>query len=85
MDRAQVAHDALAAADAHLGATACQRQVVVVGDTPHDIRSGRAIGARVIAVATGKPALAALAEAKPDLLLKDLSDITPVLSLIESR
>lgn len=49
-------------------------RVIVVGDTPHDIACGRAIGARTVAVATGKFSADALRPFKPDLLFADLSD-----------
>lgn len=49
-------------------------QVVVIGDTHLDVESGRALGARTVAVATGGESPAALAEAGPDLLLADLTD-----------
>lgn len=49
-------------------------RVVVIGDTPHDIACGRAIGARTVAVATGKFPLDTLQSFKPDVLLSDLSD-----------
>lgn len=49
-------------------------RVIVVGDTPHDIACGRAIGARTVAVATGKFSVEALERFKPDLLFPDLSD-----------
>jgi len=49
-------------------------RVIVVGDTPHDIACGRAVGARTVAVATGKFSIDALRPFKPDILLPDLSD-----------
>lgn len=51
-------------------------EVVVVGDTPLDIRCARAIGARALAVATGGASLEELAAHKPDWLVKDLSSLT---------
>ena len=53
-------------------------QVLVVGDTPLDIRCGRAIGARVLAVGTGGATLAELEEHRPDWLVSDLTKIQPV-------
>jgi phosphoglycolate phosphatase len=49
--------------------------VIVIGDTPHDIHCARSGGARVIAVATGNYDAAALRAHAPDLLLDDLSDV----------
>jgi phosphoglycolate phosphatase len=50
-------------------------EVLVVGDTPHDIRCGRAIGARVLAVATGGARLAELQSLRPDWAVPDLRGI----------
>ncbi len=47
-------------------------RVVVIGDTVRDIAAARAIGAEVIAVATGSDSTAKLAAAAPDLLLTEL-------------
>ena len=44
-------------------------EIDVIGDTPHDIACGKAIGARTIAVATGGFTRAQLAEYQPDRLL----------------
>lgn len=49
-------------------------RAVVIGDTPHDIACGRALGARTIAVATGKFSVDVLKSFEPDAVLADLSD-----------
>jgi phosphoglycolate phosphatase-like HAD superfamily hydrolase len=51
-------------------------QVVVVGDTPHDIRCGRSIGAKVLAVATGGTKFEELRAHQPDWLVESLASLT---------
>ena len=51
-------------------------EVVVIGDTPLDIRCGRAIGAKVLAVATGGATLEELSKHTPDWAVRDLREIT---------
>jgi phosphoglycolate phosphatase-like HAD superfamily hydrolase len=58
-------------------------EVLVIGDTPLDIRCGRAIRAKVLAVATGGAKLAELAQHQPDWLVADLRSINAA-QLIES-
>jgi phosphoglycolate phosphatase len=53
--------------------------ILVVGDTPHDIRCGRAINARVLAVATGGSNRAELEAHRPDWLLDNLEEATAAL------
>lgn len=53
------------------------RQVWVIGDTPLDIRCARAIGAKVVAVATGSFSIADLKSHQPDLALETLEDPAP--------
>jgi phosphoglycolate phosphatase len=48
--------------------------VIVVGDTPHDVAAAKAHGCRAVAVATGRSSFAELADCGPDLTLQDLSD-----------
>ncbi len=55
----------------------------VIGDTPKDIDAARAIGARVLAVATGKYELEELAAYKPDLLYADLRELMANLSVLD--
>jgi phosphoglycolate phosphatase-like HAD superfamily hydrolase len=47
---------------------------VIVGDSVHDVRCGRALGVRAVAVSTGRTSAAALAGAGPDHLVSDFSD-----------
>jgi phosphoglycolate phosphatase-like HAD superfamily hydrolase len=50
-------------------------QILVIGDTPHDIQCGRAIGARVLAVATGTNSIAELKSNRPDWAIENLGAI----------
>jgi phosphoglycolate phosphatase-like HAD superfamily hydrolase len=54
----------------------------VIGDTPHDIACGRAIGARTIAVATGSFTRAQLAAHEPDLIVDDFSEVEAVITKV---
>ena len=81
-DRDDVARQALAmAAEQHAPQTIDPGQLWVIGDTPADVRCGRAIGARVIAVATGAYSIAELAKSEPDHLFGDFGNVESVLSL----
>lgn len=51
----------------------------IIGDTEHDISCARAVGAKVLAVATGNFRAEQLALHKPDVLLEDLGDIPATL------
>ena len=49
-------------------------EILVIGDTPRDIECGRAIDARVLAVATGGATLENLQSHEPDWLVNDLRE-----------
>ncbi len=72
--RDDVAKIAYAATHLHCGSTIAAERVWVIGDTPADVACARAIGANVVAVATGMFTYDELAPTSPDLLLHDLSD-----------
>jgi len=55
---------------------------VVVGDAPQDVACALAIGARIVAVATGKTPAEALARAGAHVVLPDLSDTSRALEAI---
>jgi phosphoglycolate phosphatase-like HAD superfamily hydrolase len=57
-------------------------RVVIVGDTPADIECGRSIGARAVAVATGRYSVADLAEHQPAALFADLTDTAAVVHAV---
>jgi phosphoglycolate phosphatase-like HAD superfamily hydrolase len=72
LHRDDVARDALTAVREHIpGVTG--GQIWVIGDTPADVQCGRAIGANVLAVATGIFSTEQLAAHRPDVLLDDLT------------
>jgi phosphoglycolate phosphatase-like HAD superfamily hydrolase len=50
-------------------------EILVIGDTPLDIRCGRAIGAKVLAVATGGATLEELQQHEPDWAVKNLREV----------
>lgn len=80
-DRDDVARDALAAVERHLGRAVDPGKVRVVGDTPYDVRCARAIGARAVGVLTGWHDRAEMTACAPDLLLDDLSEHDALLGL----
>ena len=55
---------------------------VVVGDAPQDVACARALGARIVAVATGRTSAEALRRAGAPLVLPDLSDTAHALEAI---
>ncbi len=60
-------------------------QFIVIGDTPNDIACARALGAKMVSVATGRNHPSAeLVKYKPDVLLKNLSDTKKVLQILET-
>jgi phosphoglycolate phosphatase len=60
------------------------RDVIVIGDTPHDVACAAAAGATAVAVATGFSDRAALTSAGADVVFDDLSDTRAFLALLES-
>jgi phosphoglycolate phosphatase len=58
-------------------------RIFVLGDTPHDIACARAIGAKAIAIATGRFTRTELAQHAPDFLFDDLGEIERVLDVFD--
>ena len=75
-ERDQIAHAARRRASRLLRRELHGDEIVVIGDTPLDIRCGRAIGAKVLAVATGGATFEELKKHTPDWAVNDLTEIT---------
>jgi phosphoglycolate phosphatase len=73
-DRRELPSIAIDRAERRLGRRFAGKEVVVIGDTPHDIACGEHLGVRTIAVATGTYSAAELAACEPDHLFDDLAD-----------
>jgi phosphoglycolate phosphatase len=90
MERCDIAAAALVDAERHLNGRAAatangavDRQIIVIGDTPHDIRCGRSINARCVGVPTGNVSAEELRRSEPDVLVESLADIEPILRLLD--
>jgi phosphoglycolate phosphatase len=75
--------DRVAIARRALGLVDGAEQVYVIGDTSHDVRCGKAIGARTVAVASGPAPRDELVGAEPWLLLDRLPDPARFRRLLE--
>lgn len=64
------------------GATFKAKDIVIIGDTPHDIDCGRHLNVRSIGVATGGYSYEQLAAHKPDHVFEDLTDIDRIFDAI---
>jgi phosphoglycolate phosphatase-like HAD superfamily hydrolase len=74
-ERDQIAAIARQRGSERLGRPVEGAEVLVIGDTPLDIRCARAIGAKMLAVATGSFSVAQLQEHQPDWAVENLSRI----------
>jgi phosphoglycolate phosphatase-like HAD superfamily hydrolase len=74
-DRNHIAAAALERGRRVLGKNLRPEEIVVVGDTPFDIRCGKFIGAKVLAVATGGAKLDELKRLQPDWAVEDLTQV----------
>jgi phosphoglycolate phosphatase-like HAD superfamily hydrolase len=79
-DRNQLGEYARTRAHEFTGIDFTASQIDVIGDTPHDIACGKAIGARTIAVATGSFAPDELAKHGPDFVFNDFSQVERVVA-----
>jgi phosphoglycolate phosphatase-like HAD superfamily hydrolase len=82
-DRNAIASEARAQARYH--ARGKLDGVMVIGDTVHDIRCARSIGACAVAVPTGNTSADQLREEAPDLVVGDLTEVEPLLERINEN
>ena len=83
-DRSKLPEIAVSRAYERTGATFRAKEIVVIGDTPHDINCGKHLNVRTIAVATGIFKAEQLAQHQPDHLFRDFTDTNAVLDAILS-
>lgn len=76
-DRNALAAIAHARSAAAFGRPLDGAELLVIGDTPRDIECARAVGARVLAVATGRDSVEALRAHAPDFAAASLRDVSP--------
>jgi phosphoglycolate phosphatase len=75
-DRNQIAVAARERGSRLLGKKLRGEEILVIGDTPHDIRCGRFIDAKVLAVATGGATLEELKPHQADWTVENLTGVT---------
>jgi phosphoglycolate phosphatase-like HAD superfamily hydrolase len=80
-DRDQLGHFARSRAEEKHGTEFPPERIFILGDTPHDIACARAVGAKAVAIATGKFGRAELGAYAPDFLFDNLSDLAAVLRI----
>ena len=78
-DRAELAQLALRRAVLRTVPRVACDNAVVIGDTPHDVACARAIGARIIAVATGSSSIDELRATGADAVVATLADTAEVM------
>ena len=81
-NRDDVARDAMQEVHRHLNGSISKERVWVIGDTPADVRCGRAVGANVVAVGTGVFSREDLEPTPPDYYFDDFSNPQSLLSLL---
>lgn len=74
---------AKARAEARYNVSFSPSSIFIIGDTPHDIACGKAIGARTVGVATGNYTVSQLAESGADIVFADLSDTRAFFAFID--
>ena len=76
-ERNHIAAAALQRGRRVLGAHLQPQEIVVIGDTPFDVRCGKFIGAKTLAVATGGTKYGELKQQAADWTVEDLTQISP--------
>lgn len=80
--RSEIASAAVRRASEYAGHEFRGREIVIVGDTPHDMQCGRHLGARAVGVATGRSSVKELLGAGAEAALEDFSDTDRAMAAI---
>lgn len=84
-ERTELPVHAFARTERHLRRRHGGGDTVIIGDTPRDIATAHAVGAAIVAVATGTSSVAELRSAGAEAVLPDLTDTAAVLDAVTSR
>lgn len=79
-----IASAAVERAEQYAGRRFSGREIVIVGDTPHDMQCGRHLGARAVGVATGRSSVQQLLDAGAESAVADFSDTGRSIELLLS-
>jgi phosphoglycolate phosphatase-like HAD superfamily hydrolase len=82
--RAELVGIALQRAEDTYGITYKNKNVIIIGDSPHDVECGKSYGVTSIAVATGHSSAEELKKYAPDYLFNDLGDFERVLEVLRN-
>jgi phosphoglycolate phosphatase-like HAD superfamily hydrolase len=81
--RSELVGVAVNRAERRYGITYQNKNIIIIGDSPHDVECGKSYGATSIAVATGHTGIEELKRHEPDYAFKDLGDFETVLEVIK--
>ena len=81
-DRNDIAATAVARARQRAENESGEDRIVIIGDTPNDIRCARSVGAYAVAVPTGHITAEELGAAEPDLLVETLEDSDAIVAYL---
>jgi len=81
--RSELVGVAVSRAAVNCGISFSGKDIVILGDSPHDVECGKPYGAPSIAVATGHKNLEELKRHKPDYAFKDLGDYEKVIEVLK--
>ncbi|WP_410669446.1 HAD family hydrolase [Amycolatopsis sp. cmx-4-68] len=84
-DRPELVRIAQERAEAQSGARFELRDIVLIGDTPNDVKAALTAGVRVIGVATGKSTEAELAKAGASAVVSGLADVARLIEIGNRR
>ena len=82
--RAELVGIALQRAEDTYGITYKNKNVIIIGDSPHDVECGKSYGVTSIAVATGHSSAEELKKYAPDYLFNNLGDYERVLEALRN-
>jgi phosphoglycolate phosphatase len=81
-DRNDIAATAVARARERHGKASDKERIVVIGDTPNDIRCARSVGAYAVGVPTGHTSVEEIAAEGPDLIVETLEDADAIVAYV---